>query len=970
MITRRGLAPDCVRETLALGRRFAIVWAVLLALLPASAHGQNGEKFFRLPAGQAIVTLKAFAVQANAKLLYSVEAVAQARTNAVKGAYLPHEALIRMLAGTGLIVSQSQRDGAFAVTRPVPAPTDIPPKKNDMKILPPRRALVGFLMAAFSVSSGVGSASGQSDQASPGNESGQNQKPIVLSPFDVNAETDVGYGAGATASTSRIIQNYVDVPQSVNVVTSEFLTDFNLEDVRSALEYVSNVQFGLTDNPYSTRVRGAVVSATYIDGVSMPNSYSALPMDFFDRIEVVKGPSSAAFGLGQPGGLINYVSKTAGGTDATSLSFSLGGYNSYIARIDTQGIDAKNSKLSYRLVGFWEDGGYPTRDTYHSGTGAQLSLRYDLNSTTRFDLIVAYSQTSYPADGNTNNIWLNKTIYQTWQGTNLGASTYQYLPGTVFPNGSIFGVKGTLPPPGTEIGILGTGDLVGSNSNAAPQGWDADNENTFRDTLVFTKDFADGHVHLRNAATLAFNLSTIYDTGPNGVIAIPGSANTLPAAAAGNPGYGEPGGVNPLVGTPYSNTPGAPYFGISYSHDYGQTNSSQRNDEFDLLINYHFLGGDWQTLVGGDFYDDESSSFGYSEPSINADGTPAYPTLYSNSNPAAYLSPNHQVTGWSNGHEWGDGFYAQEDLNLFNDRLDLLAGWRIDYFDNETIDYATNQRSFPGWVNTKGAPRFAVTVKPLKWLSLYELYTKHADPTQSTNKYFLNHGTEWAGTPLATEFPEGELEFFQPGGYTVESGVKASLFDGKVYASVAVFHELLTGQINPIVPPGGNVTNPDGTVSEIGENEIQGLNAHGIEVEIFGQATRRLNFTANYGIVRGYFPAFSNGLPDFEDPSATASLHGKFDFGDLRGNGFYLTFGGEWLGPYYIYQQSNFYEYYSSSQYLADGGIGYRWRNGKYRQSLYFNMDNIMNEVVSIGTVTPWTIEPLRSFYLTYKISY
>ncbi|HZZ57518.1 MAG TPA: TonB-dependent receptor plug domain-containing protein [Opitutaceae bacterium] len=824
------------------------------------------------------------------------------------------------------------------------------------------------------------------------NQAAENDNPVVLSPLDVTAVKDVGYGAATTASTSKLVQNYIDVPQTVNVVTSEFLQDYTLQDVREALEYEPNLTFGLNNNSYSTRIRGAIVTSTYIDGVASSYSFSAEPMDFFDRIEVVKGPSSVAFGLGEPGGLINYVSKTPQGVDATSLYAGYGEWDNYRFGVDLQRVDPSNSKLSYRIVAFDDGGNYETPNINHRGYGTQFSIRYDVDPTLRIDLITAYSNTNYPSEGIENSIWQQKTIYQTWQITNLGASIYEYLPGTVFQNGSVFGGSGQLPTPGTDVGVLGTGKLAAVDSNLNPADW-ASGGITYEDwrsTLVINKTFWDNHISLRNATTLEFSSNNGDDETPDEVVSVPGT-NTYPAAQAGNPGYGEPVGYT-LTGVGaengYQGVPGQPFFGVGFSLTHGQGNASARNDELDLLGDWKFAGMELQGLAGGDIYDSESNNLGWQWPDVYpGTGLPYEVNVYSSHNASVPIQNNYTITGFSNSHSWGDGEYVQGDLKLFHDMLDLNAGWRIDFFDTENRNYLAPSLpasySTTGWLNTKGAPRYAITVKPLPWLSIYELYTVHHDPAQFTNKYFLASGTEW-GSYLQSLYPESELEEFQPGGTTIETGAKASFLNGRVYASVAIFHDITQGQLNPIVAI--NYINPDGTDTQIGVQQVQGTNVHGIEAEVFGQITDRLSGIINYGETRGYYPEFSNGTPDIIDPSATVSGHLKFDLGDLHGHGFYINFGGEGFSPYTMWQEMspvNGYigttpitagetisSYYSTWQYVLDAGVGYRWRTGRYHQELYFNCDNFTNQLVSIGTVTPWTVEPLRQWFVTYKVGY
>jgi outer membrane receptor protein involved in Fe transport len=911
-----------------------------LASLLSAVEPDGTKKHYDIPASTALEAIKAFSEQSGADVLYSAADLAAIKTNPVKGDFTASEALDRLIAGTPLIATWDSITGGFAI------------KRTAADNLSPNSARMG-------------AGASESDSEPGSGEYEQGKTPIVLSPFDVNASTDVGYGASATASTSRVVQNYVDVPQTVNVVTSEFLNDYNIQDSISALEYTPNITFGLSDNPWALLVRGAAMGFTWVDGIIIPSSYFGMPMDFFDRIEVVKGPSSAAFGLGVPGGLVNYVSKTPQGLNNTTVEVGVGGNNNLLFKFDVQRVDSQNSKLSYRLVGFWDNGGYAYPKEYHSGAGAQLSLRYDFNSTTRLDVITAYSQTVTPATQQEGNIWKNPYLYYWNLAQNQTYPYYDYLPGTKFSNGSVFGVSGTLPPPGT-LPIFGTGQLLGADANPNPTGWAGWNDSGFRASVILTKSLFDGHVQIRNALMFYSDYQTWYDESASALYSLPGSGNT--PITTGYPTFA-------MNGTTYNPSVGPPQLFLAFARIHGTTWGTNRTDDFDAVINFHLVGADWTTLIGADFYDDVLNFSNYDIPDLNADGSAAVGLLYSNSNPTLYTGPAAEpvATGWANynARTWGDGFYAQEDVSYklgAAGALDLLAGWRIDYYNTETLNFV-GASTYPGWVSTKGAPRFAITYKPLKWLSVYELYTVHKDPSNTINKYFLYGGTEYSPA-LEAKFPSGLIESYQPGGYTVESGLKASFLGGKLDASVAVWHEELTGQTVGVVV--ANVINPDGTQSTIAENDIEGLNAHGVEAEIFGQLLPRLSFTANYGIERGNYPPFSNGVPETLDPSATISAHGKYDFGNLRGAGFFATFGGEWFGPYMLDQTSGTIRdvFYNQSQELFDGGIGFRWKTGKYRQQVYFNMDNFMNAIVTIGSTQPGMIEPQRSFFLTYKISY
>jgi hypothetical protein len=100
------------------GRVLTLLVSLLMALSVRPAHGAELPKMtFDLPAETAEVSLKRFATQSGVEVLFTTEAVARARTAAVKGAHTPAEALRRMLAGTGLVARQDESTGMFLVRR-------------------------------------------------------------------------------------------------------------------------------------------------------------------------------------------------------------------------------------------------------------------------------------------------------------------------------------------------------------------------------------------------------------------------------------------------------------------------------------------------------------------------------------------------------------------------------------------------------------------------------------------------------------------------------------------------------------------------------------------------------------------------------------------------------------------------------------------------------------------------------------
>jgi outer membrane receptor for ferric coprogen and ferric-rhodotorulic acid len=152
---------------------------------------------------------------------------------------------------------------------------------------------------------------------------------ITLDPFKVVSETNTGYGAQMSSSSSRLNLRYIDVPQTVNVMTSEFLADAYLFDSRDFTKYVSNISPRTnTHQPETFFIPGLQTTTSYIDGFLATTAVNR-DSGLYDRVEYVKGPASAAIGRGEAGGLVNFIQKKALGTHSTLLKATIGTDNFY-----------------------------------------------------------------------------------------------------------------------------------------------------------------------------------------------------------------------------------------------------------------------------------------------------------------------------------------------------------------------------------------------------------------------------------------------------------------------------------------------------------------------------------------------------------------------------------------------------------------------------------------------------------------
>ncbi|HBM8319681.1 TPA: TonB-dependent siderophore receptor [Enterobacter cloacae] len=174
------------------------------------------------------------------------------------------------------------------------------------------------------------------------------------------AEATTGYQPLNTSTATLTNMPMLDIPQVVNTVSDKVLEDQHATSLDEALYNVSNVvqtnTLGGTQDAFVRRGFGA-----NRDGSIMTNGLrTVLPRSFnaaTERVEVLKGPASTLYGILDPGGLINVVTKRpetrfGGSISATSSSFGGG-----TGQVDVTGpIDG--TRLAYRLTGEYQDEDY------------------------------------------------------------------------------------------------------------------------------------------------------------------------------------------------------------------------------------------------------------------------------------------------------------------------------------------------------------------------------------------------------------------------------------------------------------------------------------------------------------------------------------------------------------------------------------------------------------------------------------
>ena len=124
----------------------------------------------------------------------------------------------------------------------------------------------------------------------------------------------VGIYANSTAVATKINTPLIDIPQSLSVITREFINDNSFQNLTDITRYVPGVDVHQGEgNRDELIIRGVDSSANFfVNGFRDDVQYFR---DLYNAqsVEVLKGPSAITFGRASGGGLVNRTLKEADG---------------------------------------------------------------------------------------------------------------------------------------------------------------------------------------------------------------------------------------------------------------------------------------------------------------------------------------------------------------------------------------------------------------------------------------------------------------------------------------------------------------------------------------------------------------------------------------------------------------------------------------------------------------------------------
>lgn len=322
----------------------ALLLGALMAAVALAA--EETKKTYRLPAGEAIETLRRFAEISGRETLFAAEVVRGIRTRPVEGELPAVEALRVMLQGTGLIVVVDNETGALAVRRE-PAPNDPRTEPGDR----PNPAA-------------------RSDDGS-----------LVLERFEITERRIDGI------VNRGLLQSGEDSPLYHDVITRTEIDRMGVSSLEELFRYLpqtssistplqaaasnTNTSGGLTQSYSTIGLRGFSSAQTVmlVNGRPMPRTgltngggadLGRIPLAAIERVEILPSSGSAIYGGGALGGAINIIlRKEYSGRDLTGYigTSTEGGATEYrFTYLEGMGFNEGRTNLTYSLSYHHRDG--------------------------------------------------------------------------------------------------------------------------------------------------------------------------------------------------------------------------------------------------------------------------------------------------------------------------------------------------------------------------------------------------------------------------------------------------------------------------------------------------------------------------------------------------------------------------------------------------------------------------------------
>jgi len=188
----------------------------------------------------------------------------------------------------------------------------------------------------------------------PGTEVAESNEEAIQ--VVVTGEQHEGYNRSDATTATRTNTPLRDIPQSIQVIPQQVLTDQQVIQLREATRNVSGVvegsNFGNSGDAFL--IRGFQTNNILLDGIELGTFNLGLNSSFreianIERVEVLKGPASVLYGTLEPGGIVNVVTKQPLAFPSYEVELQAGNFEFLRPSIDFSSPLNSDGTILYRL---------------------------------------------------------------------------------------------------------------------------------------------------------------------------------------------------------------------------------------------------------------------------------------------------------------------------------------------------------------------------------------------------------------------------------------------------------------------------------------------------------------------------------------------------------------------------------------------------------------------------------------------
>lgn len=205
-----------------------------------------------------------------------------------------------------------------------------------------------------------------------------------------NSTEQLGYTVNSTTSSTGLKLKPRETPQSVTTITQAQMADRQITNIEQALDTTPGVSMSKMEVGGRTeyRARGYPITNWKADGLQFPGGSdfsgagTALNMDMYERIDIVRGANGLMGGTGDPSATVNLIRKRPGKEFGGSAYITYGSWDKRRLGADLNLPLTEDGRLRSRLVMTQQDANSFRDNQSERSRAALASFEFDLSDAT------------------------------------------------------------------------------------------------------------------------------------------------------------------------------------------------------------------------------------------------------------------------------------------------------------------------------------------------------------------------------------------------------------------------------------------------------------------------------------------------------------------------------------------------------------------------------------------------------------